>query len=99
MALLDTSKKLELIQDVTYKKLRHMLDMRNDTGISHPNDYTINAFELMGWLETCVQVLNDRPTGEGEEETERSDEKKVDDVLFRHALDGGEGRRRFGENG
>lgn len=39
-----------------------MLDMRNDIGISHPTDYAINAYELLGWLETCVQVLNDQPT-------------------------------------
>jgi hypothetical protein len=41
----------------------HILDMRNDIGISHPTNYTINAFELLGWLQTCIQdVLNDRPT-------------------------------------
>lgn len=61
--LLDTCRKLELISDITYKKLKHILDMRNDIGISHPNNYTINAFELMGWLQTCVtEVLNDNPT-------------------------------------
>jgi hypothetical protein len=37
--------------------------MRNDIGISHPTNYTINAFELLGWLQTCIQdVLRDRPT-------------------------------------
>ncbi|SDD21406.1 hypothetical protein [Belnapia rosea] len=61
--LLDTSRKLELISDTTYKKLKHILDMRNDTGISHPNDYTINAYELLGYLQNCVNdVLNDNPT-------------------------------------
>lgn len=61
--LLDTCRKLELISDVTYKKLKHILDMRNDIGISHPTNYNINAFELLGWLQTCVQdVLHDRPT-------------------------------------
>lgn len=61
--LLDTCRKLELISDTTYKKLKHILEMRNDIGISHPTNYTINAFELMGWLQTCIQdVLNDRPT-------------------------------------
>lgn len=61
--LLDTCRKLELISDTTYKKLKHILDMRNDIGISHPTNYNINAFELMGWLQTCVQdVLHDRPT-------------------------------------
>src|SRR5690606_7798669 len=32
--LLDTCRKLELISDTTYKKLKHILDMRNDIGIS-----------------------------------------------------------------
>ena len=63
--LLDTSRKLELISDITYKKLKHILDMRNDVGISHPTNYSINAFELMGWLQTCVnEVLNDEPSEE-----------------------------------
>lgn len=61
--LLNTCKKLELISEATYKKLSHILDMRNDIGISHPTNYTINAFELLGWLQTCVQdVLNDKPS-------------------------------------
>lgn len=61
--LLDTCIKLELISGTTYKKLKHILDMRNDIGISHPTNYTINAFELLGWLQTCIQdVLNDQPT-------------------------------------
>ncbi|MFZ2444731.1 MAG: hypothetical protein WAW37_00095 [Syntrophobacteraceae bacterium] len=61
--LLDTCRKLELISDTTYKKLKHILEMRNDIGISHPTNYSINAFELLGWLQTCVKdVLNDRPT-------------------------------------
>ena len=61
--LLDSCRKLELISDTTYKKLKHILDMRNDTGISHPNSYTINAYELLGYLQNCVEdVLNDNPT-------------------------------------
>ena len=61
--LLDTCRKLELIADTTYKKLKHILEMRNDIGISHPTNYTVNAFDLLSWLQTCIQdVLNDRPT-------------------------------------
>ncbi len=61
--LLQTCEKLELITDTTYKKLAHILDMRNDIGISHPTNYTINAFELLGWLQTCIQdVLKDQPS-------------------------------------
>jgi hypothetical protein len=61
--LLDTCRKLELISDTTYKKLKHILDMRNDIGISHPTTYNINAYELLGYLQNCIQdVLNDNPT-------------------------------------
>lgn len=61
--LLDTCRKLELISDTTYKKLKHILDMRNDTGISHPTSYSINAYELLGYLQNCVEdVLNENPT-------------------------------------
>jgi len=61
--LLDTCRKLELISDITYKKLAHILDMRNDIGISHPTNYVINAFELLGWLQTCIQdVIKDQPS-------------------------------------
>jgi hypothetical protein len=49
--LLDTCRKLELISDTTYKKLKHILDMRNDIGISHPTNYNINAFELLGYVD------------------------------------------------
>lgn len=61
--LLNTCCKLELISEIVYKKLNHILNMRNDIGSSHPNTYSINAFELLGWLETCVKdVLNDMPS-------------------------------------
>lgn len=37
--------------------------MRNDIGISHPTNAVINAFELLGWLTTCVkEVLHDQPS-------------------------------------
>lgn len=62
IVLLDTCYKLELISETTYKKLRHMLDMRNDVGISHPTEYSITAFELLSYLEVGVRVLNDQPT-------------------------------------
>jgi len=63
ITLLDASKKLELISEITYKKLAHILDMRNDIGISHPTNYTIQGFELLSWLQICVQdVLLDKPS-------------------------------------
>lgn len=61
--MLDTLKKLEWISDIVYRKLCHILDMRNQIGASHPNSYDINSYELLGWLKTCVtEVINDVPS-------------------------------------
>lgn len=61
--LLDACRRLELISDTSHKKLAHILDMRNNIGISHPTNYTINAFELLGWMQTSIQdVLLDQPS-------------------------------------
>lgn len=61
--LVNTCRKLELISDIVFTKLNHILTMRNDIGASHPNSYSINAYELLGWLQTCVQdILNDKPS-------------------------------------
>lgn len=61
--LLDTCKKLELIDDLVYNKLSHILTMRNDIGSSHPNNHAIKSFELLGWLQTCIEdVIVIRPS-------------------------------------
>lgn len=61
--LINTCLKLELISEIIFTKLHHILTMRNNIGASHPNTYSINGFELMGWLQTCViDVLNDKPS-------------------------------------
>ncbi|WP_374027698.1 hypothetical protein ACES2J_17165 [Bdellovibrio bacteriovorus] len=61
--LINTCRKLELISEVITTKLHHILAMRNDIGASHPTDGNINGFELMGWLQVCVQdVLQDTPS-------------------------------------
>ena len=61
--LLDTCRKLELISDLVYKKLSHILTMRNDIGASHPNEYSINSYELLGWLQTCINdVIMENPS-------------------------------------
>lgn len=61
--LLDTCRKLELISDIVYRKLDHILTMRNEVAASHPNVESIGGFELLGWLQTCVSdVLQDRPS-------------------------------------
>lgn len=61
--LLDTCKKLELISGVVYRKLDHILTMRNEVAASHPNVESIGGYELLGWLQTCVKdVLQDKPS-------------------------------------
>lgn len=61
--LLDTCRKLELVSDIVYRKLDHILTMRNEVAASHPNVESIGGFELLGWLQTCVSdVLQDRPS-------------------------------------
>ncbi len=58
--LLETCRKLELISDVVYLKLDHVLTMRNEVAASHPNIESIGGYELLGWLQTCVKdVLQD----------------------------------------
>lgn len=61
--LLDTCLKLELLSDVVYRKVDHILTMRNEVAASHPNVESIGGFELLGWLQTCVKdVLRDAPS-------------------------------------
>lgn len=61
--LLDTCRKLELINDLVYTKLSHILTMRNEIGSSHPNNYSINSYELLGWLQTCItEVIQVTPS-------------------------------------
>lgn len=61
--IIDTFRKLELISDVVYHKLEHILTMRNEVAASHPNVEQIGGYELLGWLQTCVKdILQDRPS-------------------------------------
>lgn len=62
--LLDTCRKLELISDIVYRKLDHVLTMRNQVAASHPNVESIGGFELLGWLETCVKDVLQDPISE-----------------------------------
>lgn len=59
--LLDTCCKLEIISDIVFQKLDHILTMRNSVAASHPTAAQIGGYELMGWLQTCVkEVIEDR---------------------------------------
>ena len=74
-----------------------LLARRNAAGAQRLSRYGAAAeFWSERWDHLLERVAEGPVAWEGEEETQRSDEKKVDDVLFRYALDEGEGRRRFG---
>lgn len=61
--LVNTCKKIEIISDIVSIKLHYIQAMRNEIGASHPTTYSINAFDLLSWLATCVQeVLNEKPS-------------------------------------
>lgn len=63
IVLLNTCLNLELISEIVYRKLDHILTMRNGVAASHPNVESIGGFELLGWLQVCVsEVLQDRPS-------------------------------------
>lgn len=55
--LLDTCKKLELISNITYLKLSHILDMRNHIGGSHPTREIISPYNLMSWLDDAINSV------------------------------------------
>lgn len=61
--LLDTFKQLEWMNEILYKNLVHILDMRNLIAASHPNEYQIRSYQLLSWLDTCVKdVLCSEPS-------------------------------------
>ena len=87
--LLDTLKKLEWISDIVYRKLCHILDMRNQIGASHPNTYDINSYELLGWLQTCVkEVIADKPSSNAIHvkdimENLRNNKQEIDEITLK----------------
>lgn len=46
-----------MLNDVGYKLLDHIRDMRNWASAAHPNNADIGGVQLMGWLETCVKEV------------------------------------------
>lgn len=77
-----------------------LLARRNAAGAQRLSRYGAAAeFWSERWDQLLERVAEGPVAWEDEGESQRSDEKKVDDVLFRHALDEGEQRRRFGGNG
>ncbi|MGT2657050.1 hypothetical protein [Streptococcus varani] len=54
IVLVQTCGKLEIISEITQKKLLHILDMRNNIGGSHPTREIISPLLLLGWVEDCI---------------------------------------------
>lgn len=79
--LLNTLLKMELIDSILYKKLSHILDMRNEIGASHYNTDFISPIELGGWLEICVNdVISQEPS------VESTSIKRIVDEIKRETL-------------
>ena len=53
--LVQACSKLEIISEITKKKLLHILDMRNNIGGSHPTREVIGPLILVGWVEDCIK--------------------------------------------
>ena len=74
-----------------------LLARRNAAGAQRLSRYGAAAeFWSERWDQLLERVAEGPAVWDGEEDTQRSDEKKVDDVLYRHGLDEGEERQRFG---
>lgn len=63
--LLDTIKKLEIINNHLYMELTHILYRRNFIGASHPNEEEITSMQLLEMLETCVNKVIESNPSEG----------------------------------
>jgi len=53
-----------IISDMGYKHLDYIRDMRNFASAAHPNHRQITGFQLLSWLDTCInEVLAKEPEG------------------------------------
>lgn len=53
--LIEGALKLEILDNISYKKLDTIRFMRNNISAAHPNEYTITGLELVSYLEVCVK--------------------------------------------
>lgn len=51
---LEVCRNLEIIDSNLFKRLAHILDMRNFVSAAHPNTDNISGFELLSYLDICV---------------------------------------------
>lgn len=59
--LLDTCYKVEIISFVLYKKLEYILVMRNEIAASHPTMDQVSGYELMSFVQVCVNEVIQSP--------------------------------------
>ena len=55
--LIRAARELGLISDIGYQQLDLIRYMRNYASAAHPNQNEIQAYQLMGWIETCIKEV------------------------------------------
>lgn len=53
--LLDGCRRIGLISDVNYQRLFHVHYMRNHASAAHPNENSIDGYEMLSWLTVCIK--------------------------------------------
>ena len=53
--LLEACRRIGLLSDVNYQRLVHVNYMRNHASAAHPNEHSIDGFEILGWLRVCLR--------------------------------------------
>jgi hypothetical protein len=56
--LLESCRRIGLLNDISHKKLELINYMRNHASAAHPTDNRVNdAYEMLGWLRTCLKEV------------------------------------------
>ena len=55
--LIRAARELGLISDIGYQQLDLIRYMRNYASAAHPNQNEIQAYQLLGWVETCIKEV------------------------------------------
>lgn len=55
--LIRAAREIGLVSDVGFQQLDLIRYMRNYASAAHPNQNVIGAFQLIGWIETCIKEV------------------------------------------
>jgi len=69
--LIRAAREIGLISDIGYQQLDLTRHMRNYASAAHPNQNEINAFQLLGWIETCIKEVITLPETQVVAETKK----------------------------